>query len=228
MKLDILIVDDEPLITLFIKDVILEIEEHHIEISHDSASAINHIKKSNYDIIFMDINIGDSVDGISIIKHYLKNSKTIVFYISAYNSDEIISEALSTQPYNYLIKPINEEDIKIAIKLAKNMLLKHEQKEEHKDLSTLKVGENLNYNLLSQTLLYKNNEIPLSNIEHKLIKIFAQSPNINLSYETLEERVWNNQQISDSTIRDHISSLRKKIPSLNIKTNFGRGYILQV
>ncbi len=225
-KMNILIVDDEPLMTLFLKDIIIQANENIVGICHSCDCAIKHIKEKQIDIIFMDINIHGSLDGITVINKHLKDPDTIVFYISAYNDKDIIQEALSSKPYNYLIKPVREEDIHIALSVAKNTLHSKECSQKY-SASKIYLAKNVHYDTKLKKLLKNNKEILLSPIEQKLINIFAKSINITISYQRLREYVWGEKEVAESTIRDTISKLRKKVSELKIETNFGQGYILK-
>jgi len=222
-KLNVLIVDDEPLITIFIKHIVKEMGDNVVAICHDSDSAISCIKSEKPDLIFMDINIKGPLDGISVIKKAV-NYSPIIYYISAYNSNEIIGEALSTNPYNYLVKPIKEEDIKIALTLGKTALGKHQKHVSTKIL----LGEDLYYESNLKSLFEKGVMIELSGIEQKLVELFVSSPNINLAIEQIKDQIWKDKDVANSTIRDKISQLRKKVAHFPIKTNFGRGYMLEL
>jgi len=226
-KLSVLIVDDEPLITLFIKDIVLDMQEQVMGVCHDSDCAIKYLKESTPNVVFMDINIQGAQDGITLAKQYVHPSDTMVFYISAYDNDEVIQEALETKPYNYLVKPVNEEDIKIALTLAKNNFMTRISSATIED-NVIVLSDGLSYDKLHKRLFYQQNEIKLSRIEEQILDVFITNPNINLSFDTLQDKVWKDKEIAHSTVRDVISKLRKRIPDLPIVTNFGRGYILRL
>gem|GEM_PF-1225702 len=226
-KLSVLIIDDEPLITMFIKDIVLEMQESVIAICHDSDCAIRYLKDSKPNVVFMDINIQGSQDGISLVKKYVHPCDTMVFYISAYDNDKVIQEALETKPYNYLVKPVSEEDIKIALTLAKNNFMARISSATIED-NVITLSDGLSYDKLQKRLLRQQNEIKLSRIEEQILDVFITNPNINLSFDTLQDEVWKDKEIAHSTLRDAISKLRKRVPDLPIVTNFGRGYILRL
>lgn len=224
----VLIVDDEPMITLFIQDIVMQEGYTDITISHDSQSAVKIIKDKKPDIIFMDINISGPQDGITIIKNHINSDNTVVFYISAYNDPYIINEALESHPYNYLVKPISENDIKISLGVACNRLCRKIETQCDKNSQIVYLSDKLHYDKNQKKLFYENDEILLSNTETKVVDFFMQNLNINITCQMLREFVWIKRDIADTTIRDTISNLRKKIPHLPIKTRFGSGYMLKI
>jgi len=68
----------------------------------------------------MDINLGDSGEnGITIATKLKKIVAVPIVFLSAYSNPEIVSSALQTEPFGYLVKPYKIEDLVIAIQLAR-------------------------------------------------------------------------------------------------------------
>jgi DNA-binding response OmpR family regulator len=55
----------------------------------------------------------------------------------------------------------------------------------------------------------------------------CQNINQNISYDYLKESIWAQKDISDSTLRDTISRLKKKIPHITIENIVNYGYVLK-
>ena len=220
--LNIIIVEDEPLSAMFIERVVIQMGHKVVGIYEDSDNAFLAIKQNKPDIIFMDINIYGSLDGIDLTKNLALGSETEVLYISSYSDSEIIDKALLTNPSNYLIKPIKEEELKIALTLIK----KRRNTLTQKDDSRIFLLNELYYDLDTHELYEIGHPFSLSLIEKKLIDLFIKNRNTTVSVEQIEQSVWESKPVANSTIRDAISLLRKKIPDLPLKTNFGRGYTL--
>ena len=219
--LRVLVVDDEPLITIFIKRIVQEAGDQIIALCYDSDHALRTIKETQPDLIFMDINIKGSLDGISVIKKAAPFD-AVVYYISAYTSDDIIEEALSTNPYNYLFKPIKEVEIKMALELCRRNRQAPSVRADH----LLRLADDLYFDLQMLVLEQNGSPVVLTRTEQKLITLFAANVNNLLPYNVIRETVWQEKNIAESTIRDQVSRLRQKCPQLNIQTNFGIGYRL--
>lgn len=221
-QLNVVIVEDEPLISIFIKQIVLDMGENILGVCYHSTEAIKVINEKKPDLIFMDINIEGPLDGISVIRTVSMNHNPTVFFVSAYSDQETISDALSTNPYNYIIKPIKEEDIKIAITLArKNQNKIVIPKKEHSIFS-----DDTYYDLNLQELFVNLKPVALTIKEKELLNLFIVNINQTLTLEKIKKDVWKEKSVSDSTLRDAISNLRKKTPKLNIHTSFGVGYAL--
>ncbi|RYD48901.1 MAG: response regulator, partial [Verrucomicrobiaceae bacterium] len=63
--MDILIVDDEKSIRLT-TSLALEGEGHYVETAEDGESALKRIKEENFDLVFLDLRLGDE-DGLEIL-----------------------------------------------------------------------------------------------------------------------------------------------------------------
>jgi len=226
-EIKILIVDDEPIITLFLHDAILEEGFTNIVVCYDGDSAIKSIKENKPNIIFMDININGPVDGISLVKKYVKYDESVVFYISAYSDPDTIHEALESNPYNYLVKPISENDIKISLGVACNRLCKqqHETYSE-KENTVIYLSKSIYYDKMLDKIFDNGSEIMLSKIEDKTLRYLIENHDMNVTCDMFRENVWQ-RDVANTTIRDVVSRLRKKFPQLHIETVFGSGYILK-
>lgn len=220
--LNVLIVEDEPLISLFIQEIVMGMGEKVIGISHSSDDAIEMLTLHKPNLIFMDINIHGPLDGISVIKKVPMPQEPTIFFVSAYSDPNTINEALSIKAYNYIIKPVRETDIQIAVTLAR--------KEQMKKIEPLRqridYNHRLYYDLVTKELMMDDTPCVLSGVEKKLLELFMNNINRTLTIDEIKYAVWQEKTVSNSTLRDIVSILRKKLPDLKIKTNFGTGYIL--
>ena len=221
-KLNVLIVEDEPLIRVFLKRLVLSQGHNIVAIHDDGASALACIHSENIDLIFMDININGPLDGISVIQKMQIANPPIVYFVSAYSDMETIDEALNTVALNYITKPIKESDILIALKVAQ----KAQKTPSSKNKFILSYA--LYYDLQVGALYQDEKQIKLTKLEKLLVDLFVLNANNNVSVESIVATVWKDKEVSDSTVRSTISLLRKKVPSLSLENNVGRGYTLLV
>ncbi|MDD2829057.1 MAG: response regulator [Sulfuricurvum sp.] len=221
-KLNVLIVEDEPLVSLFIKKIVLDMGENIVGVCYNSDDAINILTQHKPNLIFMDINIQGSLDGISVVKKVFMPQKPTIFFVSAYNDQNTIHEALSTNPYSYIVKPIKESDIQIAINLARKV----QNKIIIPDKNHIVYNHEIYYEVSSKEIFIRNVPFVISGVEKKLLDLFMNNINRTLTINEIKIAVWEEKKVSIITIRDLVSSLRKKLPELNIKTTFGVGYIL--
>lgn len=71
---------------------------------------------SYYDLLFLDIELGD-ISGIEIgkwLRNHMKHDSAHIIYISAHSSYAL--ELFKTRPFDFLIKPFNEQDVLADLK----------------------------------------------------------------------------------------------------------------
>jgi len=122
MSIKILIVENEALEALDIQD---NLERWGYEVPAVVSSGEEAIKKAEEfkpDLILMDIFLTGKVDGIEAARKINEGMNIPVIYITAYSDDETMERAKSTFPFSYLIKPIENKELKFAVETA---LYKH-------------------------------------------------------------------------------------------------------
>ena len=115
MKANILIVDDEKAIRESLK-MILEEEGYSTDVAQDGEEALQKIEASNFDAVITDIKM-PKLDGIQLLEAASKISPDTFFIImTAYASVKTAIDALRNGAYDYLIKPVEFDDVIIRIK----------------------------------------------------------------------------------------------------------------
>jgi len=111
----ILIVDDEKTIRDSSK-LILDEEGYETELAADGQEALEKIKETDFDIVITDIKM-PRLDGIQLLEEVSKISPdTFVIIMTAYASVETAIEALRRGAQDYILKPIEFDDLIIRVK----------------------------------------------------------------------------------------------------------------
>jgi response regulator NasT len=116
----IVIVDDEPLIRMDLKELLEEASTCKVVAeAKDGAEAIEVIKKHQPDIVFMDIRM-PNMDGIESAKQVsMSVSRRIpIIMLTAYSQPELYEEASRAGVFAYLTKPLRKADLAPAIEVA--------------------------------------------------------------------------------------------------------------
>jgi len=120
----ILVVDDEPLVRNFLKEV-LEAEDYEVLTTEDGLSALKEVERGGIDLVITDVRM-PKLNGIELLKEVKKRSpSTLVVVITAYGTIENAVEAMKNGACDYITKPLSPEQIKLAIQKAsqhKNLL----------------------------------------------------------------------------------------------------------
>ncbi|MCH2227945.1 MAG: response regulator [Candidatus Caenarcaniphilales bacterium] len=118
--INVLIVDDEPLIRMDLKEMLLESLVYNvIGEAKDGEEAIKYLQESEPDIIFMDIRM-PNLDGISAAKAIQENaSKRIpIIMLTAYSQTDLVEQAGEAGVFAYLTKPLRKPDLVPAIEIS--------------------------------------------------------------------------------------------------------------
>lgn len=114
MKLRAIIVDDEELAR---KNLAIMLETHCPEIdvigeasNIDEAESI--INRSQPDVVFLDIRIPSGAEGFDLLDR-LENRNFLVVFVTAFKDYAI--RAFQTNAVHYVLKPIDEEDLRVAV-----------------------------------------------------------------------------------------------------------------
>ena len=89
--------------------------------------AIERVHELSPDCILMDIILKGDIDGIAAAKSINKIASVPIIYITANSDEAIINKVKETNPYGFIVKPINQNELFSAIEIA---TYKHEM--EHK------------------------------------------------------------------------------------------------
>ncbi|MBC8209552.1 MAG: response regulator [Gammaproteobacteria bacterium] len=79
------------------------------------------------DLVLMDIILEGSMDGIEAAQIVQQQYRTPVLFLTAFSDESFISRAKLTAPFAYILKPFNEQELKLTIEIAltKNTIMQH-------------------------------------------------------------------------------------------------------
>jgi len=123
----ILIVDDELSMREFL-EVLLRREGYRITCAENGGKALDLIAQDQFDLLLLDIRLGD-MSGIEVLKAAkTQNPQTIVIMISAYASAETAVEAMNEGAYDYVPKPFDKDELRETVARALELkTLEHEK-----------------------------------------------------------------------------------------------------
>ncbi|MEQ6119435.1 response regulator [Reichenbachiella sp. MALMAid0571] len=117
-KIRILVVEDDPLHMEKLEMAIEQLDYHMISVADNAEEAMRVIRATKPDLILVDINLNGETDGITLVEK-LKDVKLMpVIFTTSYADKETIDRAKVTNPYAYLIKPLELKSLQAAIELA--------------------------------------------------------------------------------------------------------------
>lgn len=116
--LQILIVEDEFITQKTISNQLKEIGYQIAGTAMSADEAIEILKNEVVNFVILDINIKGEHNGIWLVNFIKENYNLPFIYLTAYSDNETLSEALKTEPFNYLVKPFQKHDLLTSIEIS--------------------------------------------------------------------------------------------------------------
>ena len=214
----ILVVDDEKSICDLI-DLNLSASGYHCQSVQNGLDAIDLIEKENFDIILLDIML-PGADGYDVME-YIRPLKIPVIFITAKHEVKDRVKGLKLGADDYLVKPF---DVVELIARVEAVLRRYNKTEK------LLAAGDVVVDVEARRVLKDGKPVVLTNKEFGLLVLFIRNKNVALFRETLYEKVWEDEYISDSRTLDlHVQRLRKKLGwEQNLVAVYKVGYRLEV
>jgi DNA-binding response OmpR family regulator len=191
----------------------LEQKGYHVDLYCDGKKALVDID-NGYDCFVLDINV-PGIDGLTLLKEIRSmNEKTPAIIISANVELETIQDAYTKGCDEYLKKPFYMYELEM--KLDKLCKIPDD---------TINLLENFTYDVLKE-ILYdaQKAEVKLAKKEILVLNLFTKNIDKVVSFEQIEQYVWEGYLTTNENIRALIKRLRKKLPHDTIVSQGGIGY----
>jgi len=118
MKAKILIVEDEAIIAMEVESQLQSLGYEVTSIVDTGERAIKKAEEDKPDLILMDIRIKGEMDGIDTAELIRNKFGIPVIFSTAYLDHERIERSKITMPFGYVLKPIQERDLKVTLEMA--------------------------------------------------------------------------------------------------------------
>ncbi len=246
-KYSILIVEDDEITSLNLNMSLQKNGYNVVSMCDNAEDAKNKIVSCNPDIILIDISLQESNDGIKLAKTIRKKYNLPFIYLTSYTDDDIISQAKSTEPYGYIVKPFDPASLHATIQMA---LFKYEIENERKENSdSLKVdklnlekllyskkasdkpivpfGEDYYLDISICETFYKGKKIKLTKKENAFLRLLVAQLGIVVSFEQAVNYVWDGNKATENSVRTLVWRLRNKLETDIIKNASGIGYYIE-
>jgi len=219
---NILILEDEALIALRIKQLLEKNSLCVIGIAQDSTQALHLIQEHKVDLILADITIKGDLNGIQTVKLIQESFNIPAIFLTSHQEEKFLKEASKVNFTGYIVKPFIEETLMREVKLAYH---RYAQSTEHK---LLRLTDAYVYDFDAKSLKKDGKDIVLSKNEKFFLNILISNRNSPVSNETIDQLLWADIPVDDVNRRHLVFRLRKKLPELKIETVTGVGYKLVV
>ena len=114
-----MIVEDEIIVAKDIQRILKKLGYEAFDPFANGKKALDAVEKLNPDLILLDINLKSSeLDGIQVGEQIHQHYQIPFLYLTAFSDKNTLDRAKLTEPYGYIIKPFEEDDIRTAIEIA--------------------------------------------------------------------------------------------------------------
>jgi two-component system KDP operon response regulator KdpE len=216
------IIEDDTSVKKLLEITFKEYGFNHIS-CENKKNAMMMFLSHNPDLLIVDLGLPDG-DGKEFIKQVREISKIPVVVLSARHDEKEIIAALDVGADDYITKPfsVNELLARIRANLRRNI-------SDENISSKILCGE-LEMDVASRDIFFKNEQLKLTPIEYELLKYFLLNTNKTLTHKQILKEVWGvGYQSEMQYLRTYVNTLRKKIEQNStrpnyIKTESGIGY----
>jgi DNA-binding response OmpR family regulator len=198
----------------------IEYLENFFEIIYDASDAIKALQlyeKYKPDIIITDIQM-PKLNGLEFVKKIRqKDKKTQIIIITAFSDKDYLLKAIELQLVKYLVKPVREKEFDEALSLCVNSL-------ESDESNIVKLDDSTYFHTFNKNLISNNEIVKLRAKELVFLELLIKNKNRYVSYEEIENYVWNDSVMTKDALKTLVKNIKTKIPKDLILNLTNSGY----
>jgi len=212
------------------KNYAFVLEEYFSEVylAEDGREALDLYHEKKPDVLLLDISM-PFINGLDVAKSVRKDNKEIpIIMLTAHSEQDILLRAVNLKLEEYLLKPINDGDLKRVIFKVMGEI-------EKRDIIPL--NKKLKWNKTGSDLLYEDEKIRLTKKEKKLMELLISVIGEYFMHDTLIVQIWSDEipdASHDNKLHQLVYRLNKKINGVMssdiqlIENSYTLGYRIQV
>ena len=136
--MNILILEDELLIAEDVSEVIEELGHQTFAICKSMSEVKRSLELGHPDIALLDIRVQGDDDGVAIGEWLLKEHQIPGIFLTSHSDKTTVTNALKSNPLGYLVKPVRQNDLFVALQMAEKQLKESKRAEQPEVL--IKIG----------------------------------------------------------------------------------------
>lgn len=198
----------------------LGLKGYEIEAYADGDTLLDRTHWGDVECLVLDINVPGS-SGYEVLATLKSCGIDIpVIFISALKECSDIARAFAYGGSDYIKKPFELAELELRIRVRTR------ECKQLPESGAVQLCEGYFYDRKSRQLFEGRTYIPLSSVLSRLLGTLVEHADRLVSFDTLEELVWDGKAMSRTTISSHIKELRRIIPCATIRNIRGEGYLL--
>lgn len=219
MNKHILVVEDDPMTNKVICDFLTD-KGYRVFSASDGEAGLELFHSKKIDLAVLDIML-PKIDGLTLLAEIRKESNVPIVMLTAVEDEYTQVVSFGQQIDDYVTKPFSPT---ILVKRIEAIFRRLAESVEE---AIINYG-NVSIDFEAHILKLDGKNIELTKKEYEILAMLFRKMGKVVTREQLIEACWGYDYTPiDRIIDTHIKNIRKKIPSLKIKTVKGLGYLLE-
>lgn len=220
----ILVVDDEPRMTRFIR-MNLELDGYRVIEAHDGLDALERVRTNLPDLVILDVMMPE-LDGFETLEMLREVSDVPVIMLTVRADEDDKVRGLDLGADDYVIKPFGARELASRARAV----LRRSRGLAKPERATLRIDDRLSVDFNTRAVIVEGQRVKLRPTEFRLLYHLIENAGWVVPYETLLAKVWGYEYREEiQYLRLYVTYLRQKIepdPSnpRYILTERGAGY----
>lgn len=219
----ILIVDDDPQLRDTMT-IMLQSQNYNVHVAPTGKDGLSQAQEYAPDLILLDVVLPD-MEGFEVVRELRQISNIPVLMLTGRGESSDIVSGLDSGADDYLIKPFKSDELLARVRALLRRVPVSDQ-------PIVAVDGQLTIDTKSRVVQVRGETVDLTPTEYQLLVLLAQHPGEVLDHQTLLQRVWGEEYVSDTAyLKVYIWHLRRKLeqnphePKI-VMTEWGVGYRL--
>jgi CheY-like chemotaxis protein len=114
----VLIVEDEAILAANLEDQVREMGHEVVGVTGSGERAVRLCLREMPDLVLMDIRLEGEMDGLEAAHRIRASHPVAVVFITAYSDEPFLERAKSSEPFGYLVKPVEARELRATLEMA--------------------------------------------------------------------------------------------------------------
>lgn len=202
----ILVVDDEPRMTKFVR-MNLELEGYRVAEAANGLEALEKVKNDLPDLVILDVNMPE-LDGFETLKLIRQTGNVPVIMLTVKGDEEDRIKGLELGADDYVTKPFSPRELASRVKAV----LRRTSMAAPTEKTEIKVDDYLQIDFKKREVIVGGKHIKLRPTEYRLLYHLVNNAGYVMTHDMLLAKVWGHEYRDESQyVRLYINYLRQKI-----------------
>jgi len=202
----ILVVDDEPRMTKFVR-MNLELEGYRVAEASNGLEALQKVKNDLPDLVILDVKMPE-LDGFETLRLIRQSGAVPVIMLTVKADEEDRSKSLELGADDYVTKPFSPRELASRVKAV----LRRTSMPAPTEKTEIKVDDYLQIDFKKREVIVGGKHVKLRPTEYRLLYHLVNNAGYVITHDMLLAKVWGHEYRDESQyVRLYVNYLRQKI-----------------